>query len=161
MHLTHTLLEQEIDEFQLLTKQQQQVLSRAEFSKKLYATLPELDAQIEKERQARDDLSLWSRMDGTYASYDESITKLQSKRDEAIQLWKTEFLHNPDMASLRKTIEEQQKIIKQKQQEQKRISLQEHAVQLSLFFPLLNYRKFVEEEPVIDQIRSKYSVGGR
>jgi hypothetical protein len=159
-HLAHALLEQEIEDFQLLTQQQKQVLSRAEFSQKLYATLSELDDQIEKEMQARDDLGFWSKIDGTYASYDESITKLQGKRVEAIQLWKTEFLQSADMAPLRKTIEEQQKITKQKQLEQKRIFLQEHATQLSQFFPLLNYRKFVDEEPVIDQIRSKYSVGG-
>ncbi|MCL9685485.1 hypothetical protein [Legionella maioricensis] len=160
IHMTHALLEREIDEFQLLTKNQQQALSRTEFSKKLFTTLAQLDSQIEKERQEQDELSLWSRISGSGAALDVYINQLQTEREEAIQLWKTEFLQNPGLASFRETIEEQQKIIRQKQLEQKRIHLKEHATQLSVFFPLLNYRKFITEEPIIDQIRAKYWAAG-
>lgn len=160
MRITQALLHQEIEEFQLLTELEQQVLSSAEFSKKLFTTLTQLDPQIEKEKQERDNLSLWSRINGSNISREDYINQLQAERKEAIQLWRTEFLQNPNMASFRKTIEQQQKIIHQKQLEQRRLSLHEHATQLSAFFPLLNYRKFTTEEPIIDQIRSQYSVAG-
>ncbi|BCA95780.1 hypothetical protein TUM19329_21410 [Legionella antarctica] len=158
MHITHAVLAQEIEEFQLLSESQQQLLSNAEFSRKLVATLTQLNPQIEKEKQDRDNLSLWSKINGTYASHEDYIDQLQTERDEAIQLWSTEFLQNPNMTSLRETIEDHQKRIHQNQLEQQRCSLLEHATQLSRFFPLLNYRKFKAEEPVIHQLQSRYLV---
>lgn len=149
-------LEKEIAEFQWLSREQQEQLAQTEYSKKLHGSILALDASIEQEQQAKATLSWWASR-GEADRLEANINELQVKRGDEIDCWKAAFLEHADMKPLRETIDEHQRIIRQRELEQKRTLLHEHATQLSQFFPLLNYRKYATEEPVIEQIRTRYS----
>ncbi|CEG57728.1 hypothetical protein [Legionella fallonii] len=158
LHIMNALLTKEIDDFHLLTPVQQELVGETKFSKRLLNTLVVLDSQLEKIKNEQEQASFVSLLWNGSSQSDEQITRLKTERADAISLWKTEFLKEANMASLRKTIDEKKERARQQQLEQKRVALYEHIKQLGSFFPLLNYRKSPSEESIMQQILKKYSV---
>ena len=150
-YLIHNILMKEVGDFQLLTTEQRQLLSKAEISQKLFEIVTLLDRLLEQERQALSGKKFW---ESTFYS---KIDTLQANKEEAFKLWKKGLQENPDMTPFRKTIEENKELMRKVEIARKFALLQEHATQLSTFFPLLNYRKFTSEEPIINQLRAKYA----
>lgn len=152
MHMTHQVLTKEIEDFKLLKKEQQELLARAAFSQKLLTTLSSLDQLMEKEKSELTQQGFWL----FQFNHDDSFTALRCRRQEAISLWKTQFQEHLYMDSMRRTIDENKEVLRKEEMARKLASLQEHATQLSAFFPLLNYRKIITEKPVIDKLRAQY-----
>jgi len=106
MHVHRLFLEKEIDEFKLITPEQQELLAKAEFSKKLFAVLQALDAEIEHLIQARANLGLWAKINGTDFIHAQSIIDLHTQRKELVNIWHKELRADPAMAAIRNTIAE-------------------------------------------------------
>jgi hypothetical protein len=140
----------EIDDFKLLATEQLQELANTEWSLKLFETCTSLDTLMEKQRRVLSSRRHWQVKDET------ELNKLQDQRAQALRLLLKEFQELPELEPLKKTIAETKALKRKEEMPVKRAQLQEHATQLSTFFPLLNYRKFTSEEPIINQLRAKY-----
>lgn len=155
--IIHQTLRKEFPDYQLLTDEQQKLLIKSSLSQKLNACLSELGQQIEEQKlELSFNISWGTGMLFAENLIEDHILALNEQREEVITHWKTQFQALFEMDPFRKTIEDQKERIRKEQEVSKLSLLQEHATQLSTFFPLLTYRKDTTEKPLIDQLRAKY-----
>lgn len=126
--LTQKILSDEITEFKWLSPEHQEFLSQTEFAQSFCSILAKMNKQILSGNTGKG-----------------SLDDLQKQKEETISLWKKQLMESSEWSFLKNEIEKKQHAL-----------LEEHVKELSLFFPLLNYRKQVKEEPIINQLRAKY-----
>ena len=151
------VLKQEFDDFKFLTKEQQLLLPTTEFTKKMVDALIPINLSIIKNSQEFANQSLWSIAGIGGLDLLESLNNLKIEKAQLINEWSLQFQNSLEMEPLKLAIAAQKELLRKEQIEQQRKLLEEHAVKLAAFFPLLNYRKFNTEESIINQLLAKYT----
>lgn len=147
------ILTKEYPDFSLLTDNQQQTLAKTDFSQQLRSQLTAIHESKQKLTNRGFFESFFISMVNDVAG---EITNLDIKKMDAIHQWAQEFLESPEMVNFHMIIAMNKELTRKQKAKEKLAHLQEHATQLAISFPLLNYRKFTHEQPVIAQLRASY-----
>lgn len=128
------LLQQEIEDFSLLSSKDQEKFAACEFSKNWNETLNELDSKIESAEQELAQLD-WRRRYGSNAETNLKfeIGRLQLQREEVLRQGRRNFQSFAEMSPCRLAI-----VAKKKE------ALHEQITQLADFFPLLRLKGLTE-----------------
>ncbi len=148
--ITIELLKDEMPDIDLLSEQDRYLLCSDPQIQSFTEQLDVINKSIKKESEDFAHLDMWARAGSAGRLISERINELENTRNQLRDSWKSDFLTQTKFTLFRT-------IIEQKNAEREFAKITKRARELVNFFPLLRYRKSLEEDPIIVQLRDKYS----